>query len=73
MENAEGTPLVLTGATLDELAELLREAEDHGYHHARKHRSHYRSWATVDLLYRLIATLIATEPESEEEPNGQTT
>jgi len=58
-------------STQDALAELLIRAEDMGYNHASDHRSHYRSWATVDLLYRLIATLVATEPLPEEETNGE--
>jgi len=58
-------------STRDALVELLIRAEDMGYNHAEGHRAHYRSWATVDLLYRLIATLVATEPE--EETNGKET
>ena len=60
------------GALQDSLEELLIRAEDMGYHYASEHKSHYRSWATVDLLYRLIATLSATEAP-EEQTNGPTT
>ena len=65
---AEGSNL--DAATQDSLEELLIKAEDYGYHHAVKQKLHYRSWATVDLLYQLIATLVATEPDSEEETDG---
>jgi len=55
----------INAAQLDSLAELVVRAEDMGYHHAARLKPHFRSWATVDLLYRLIATLAATEPPEE--------
>ena len=54
----------------DALEALLIRAEDMGYQHAVNQKLHYRSWATVDLLYQLIATLVATEPESDS-PGGK--
>ncbi len=50
-------------AKLDSLEQLLIQAEDYGFHHARRNRLHYRTWAIVDLLYRLIAVLSAQEEE----------
>ena len=64
-------PHIISPSVLDSLQELVIRAEDLGYHHAGQHRFHYRSWATVDLLYRLIAVLGATE--APEEQDGPTT
>jgi len=50
----------------DHLVQLLEDAENMGYHHAERDRKHYRSWATVDLLVRLIAVL-ARKEESDDD------
>ena len=64
---SEAQPLSDAGAEADSLEVLLIRAEDMGYHHSVSNRSHYRSWATVDLLYRLIATLLAKSIEEAED------
>jgi len=60
----------LDAAQQDALAELLRKAEDYGFHHGARNKHHYRTWSIVSVLYELIAVLVATPPESEEEETG---
>jgi len=46
--------------------QLLEAAENMQYHHAARDRHHYRSAATVDLLWQLLA-LLARKEESDDD------